>query len=113
MYLDAIETHTFEQDGFDITIYVVPDPDSNPFDADCYGDADIESWRNDGWYYVGFVYVARKAGIELGSASIWGTEWDYPDGIGSIDDWIREDYYHPDLAREAIADARVAIARLV
>lgn len=111
---DAIETHTFEQDGFDIAIYVVPDPDSNPFDADCYGDADIESWRNDEWHYVGFVYVARKAGVELGSASIWATEWGYPGGnMESIDDWIREDCYHPDLTAEAIADARATLARLV
>lgn len=110
---DSIDSKTFEHDGFDVTIYVVPDADSSPFDAECYSQSDVQAWRDDEWFYVGFVYVASRDGIELGSASIWGTEWDFPGANdSSIDAWIAEDYYHPDLLKEAVTEARAEIVRL-
>ena len=109
---DAIESETLKHDGFDIRIDVVRDTDSNPFDPDSYDESDIESWRNDEWFYVGYVYTASREGVELGESSIWGSEWDFPGSESSIAAWIREDYYHPDLVRECIADARATLARL-
>lgn len=31
------------------------DPESTPFDADCYGEEDIEAWREDRWEFVSVV----------------------------------------------------------
>lgn len=110
--MDTIETTTIEHDGFTVRIDVVPDSDATPFDADCYSAEDIDAWRNDEWFYVGYVYTAYCEGIELGSASIWGSEWDFPGTDSSIDAWITEDYYHPDLLNECTTEARDAIDRL-
>lgn len=112
---DTIETHTIERDGFTIRIDVRPDEDSTPFDSECYTPAQIAAWRRDKWFYVGYVYTATLEGVELGTASIWGTEWDILAGEGkwsSIDAWIAENYYHPDLMAECIDDARATLARL-
>ena len=111
--MSTIESKTIERDGFTVTLEMVEDTDSTPFDADCYDESDIEAWRNDEWRYVGFVYTASREGVDLGEASIWGTEWNFPGGtMDGIDAWIEEDYYHPDLVSEAINDARATLKRL-
>src|SRR6516225_4657969 len=110
--MDAIDNKTIQHNGFDIRIDVLPYSDSTPYDADCYDDADIEAWRNDEWFYVGYIYTATLDGIELGSASIWGSEWDFPGGIDSIDGWIAENYYHSDLLAEATDEARATLTKL-
>ena len=109
----AIERKTIEHDGFMVTIEMVEDTDTTPFDFECYDESDIKAWRNDEWRYVGFVYTASREGVDLGEASIWGTELDFPGGkMDGIDAWIEEDYYHPDLVSEAIDDARATLKRL-
>ena len=111
--MSTIESKTIEHDGFTVTIKMVEDTDSTPFDFECYGETEIEAWRNDEWRYVGFVYTASREGVDLGEASIWGTEWNFPGGtMDGIDAWIEEDYYHPDLVSEAINDARATLKRL-
>lgn len=110
---DTLETLTVQHDGFDVRIEMQYDPDNTPYGVDCYTPAQIEDWRNDGWHYVGFVYTASRAGIPLGHASIWGTELNIEGGtIGGIADWIREDYYHPDMLADAIHDARSSLQAL-
>ena len=111
--MSTIESKTIEHDGFTVTIEMVEDADTTPFDSDCYCESDIEAWRNDEWRYVGFVYTASLEGVVLGEASIWGTELDFPGGkMDGIDAWIAEDYYHPELVSEAIEDARAMLKRL-
>ena len=111
--MSTIESKTIERDGFTVTIEMVEDTDSTPFDSECYDESDIEAWRNDEWQYVGFVYTASREGVDLGEASIWGTELDFPGGkMDGLDSWIAEDYYHPDLVAEAISDARATLKRL-
>lgn len=112
--MSAIESKTIEHEGFSVRIDVVPDSDSTPFDADCYSGSDIQAWRDGEWIYVGFIYTATREGVELGSASIWGTEWDFPGGsIVSIESWMAENCYHPDLLDGALTEARATLARLV
>ena len=108
----TIESKVIEHDGFTVTITVVPDSDSSPFDADCYSAADIDAWRRDEWFYVGYVYTASRAGVALGEASIWGSEWDFPGMDSSIDSWIAENCYHPDLLEECVKSARATLAAL-
>ena len=111
--MSTIESKTIEHDGFTVTIKMVEDTDSTPFDFECYDESDIKAWRNDEWRYVGFVYTAIREGVELGLSSIWGTELDFPgDKMDGIEAWIAENYYHPDLMAEAINDARATLKRL-
>ena len=110
---DSIDSRTLETDGFTVTIYMVPDPASTSFDSDCYSASDIAAWRNDEWQYVGFVYRASRHGVDMGEASIWGTELDFPGGtIDGIDAWITENYYHAGLLTECIDDARATLSEL-
>ncbi|WNM66125.1 hypothetical protein SEA_WHEEZY_85 [Gordonia phage Wheezy] len=85
---DVIATRTLDPvDGFTLTAYEVPDTDSTPIgqsldEGGCYTADDIEAWRRDEWQYVGVVVVASRAGVDLGSASIWGMDTgDYWDTI--------------------------------
>lgn len=89
----ALETLTIEHDGFTVIISTYYDYDAEPIDG------------YDGEFIM-FEYRAFKAGIELASACIGGTD------ERSIQEWIDEDYYHPDYLREVTEDARAAIARL-
>ncbi|HSH30920.1 MAG TPA: hypothetical protein VK971_13520 [Thiohalobacter sp.] len=57
-----------------------------------------------GWWYVGIEVIARRAGIELGNASLWGIESD------SGEEYFTETAF--ELADEAIAEARNAMQRL-
>lgn len=106
------ETKTIQHDGFTIRIDVEQDADYTPHDADCFSPEDIQAWENDEWHFVGYVYTAMKNGVELGSASIWGSPWGYGDESSSIDSWIKENYYHPDLLNEATTEARATLAQL-
>lgn len=83
---DAIATRTLDPvDGFTLTAYEVPDTDSTPIGLElenggCYTADDVAAWRRDEWEYVGVVVVASRAGVDLGSAAIWGMDtgsyWD-------------------------------------
>ena len=111
--MSTIESKTIKHDGFTVTIEMVEDADTTPFEFDCDDESDIEAWRNDEWRYVGFVYTASLEGVDLGEASIWAIELDLPGGkMDGIDAWIAEDYYHPDLMAEAIDDARATLKRI-
>ena len=106
---DMIDTKEFEHDGFTVRIKVVYDTDVTPHEFECYSPEQIEAWREDQWFYVGYVYTASRNGVELGESSIWGSEW-FDDS--SIDAWIEEDYYHPGLMQECITEARQVLKAL-
>lgn len=105
-------------DGFAIVAVIVPDTDSHPDDADCYAEADKQAWREGRWSYVGTIVTAFQHGVELGSSSLWGSEYGYSpswgkdisplDGEG--DEFVNG--YGPGLIAEAIAEAKEIASRI-
>lgn len=105
-------------DGFDLTAYIVPDEDATPDDKDCYGADDILSWQNDQWRFVGTIIKASRHGVELGEASLWGSEYGYGswDGLASPLDGDGGEFvngYGLDLISEAVDQAKAKIAGLI
>lgn len=104
-------------DGFDIVAYLVPDTDSAPTDFDCYSPEQIQAWREDEWQYVGTIVTASRAGIELGSASLWGSEYGFLPTVGYVSPLVGDgdkfvSGYGPGLISEAIAEAQAKLAEL-
>lgn len=108
-------------EGFDITAHLVPDTDSSIDDyEECvYTDEQRSAYLRDEWNYVGTEAVASRAGVELGSAVIFGQEyglfpgherWLSPlDGEG--DQFANG--YGPDLIDEAITEAKATIKKIL
>lgn len=67
----------------------------------------LKDWCEDEWFYCGIVVEAHAEGVELGSASLWGIECNYPD---SDNEYLLD--VANDLAREAISEARAKLAKL-
>lgn len=96
--IDSIDLGTV--DGFDIRADMFPD-------TTCYD-----------WHYVGIIVTASRAGVDLGSDSIWGMQYGKltPDspfvdpltGIGPF-----ANGYGPDLIDNAVADARLKLTELI
>lgn len=105
-------------DGFAIEAVIVPDLDANPDEADCYDEADKAAWRRDEWSYVGTIVTASQHGVELGSSSLWGSEYGFSPGWGrfiSPLDGEGETFvngYGPSLIQEAIDEAKTIAARI-
>lgn len=64
----------------------------------------LAGWCSDEWNYVGVVVTASRAGIELGSASLWGIESDAGDYLVEAAN---------DLVSDAVADAQATLSRLL
>lgn len=114
---DAIESKILpSRDGFELVAYKIEDTDSTPFDADCYGKADIAAWRNDEWRYVGVLVTASKHGVELGCAALWSCEeGDSPGWEGYVDAFghtLGEHEHDYDVPGDAITDAWDTIQRI-
>lgn len=109
MTLDARELDP--RDGFDLTVTLEPDDATTPDDFDSYGAADVAAWHRGDWSYVGVVVTASRAGVELGRASIWGTEAGYSPGWDGYVDAFASGYVD-DLIDEAIDEARARLAKL-
>ncbi|PVA17108.1 hypothetical protein DDJ46_17820 [Mycobacteroides abscessus] len=103
-------------DGFNVVVYLVPDVDSTPYDADCYSDDDIAAWKRDDWGYVGTIVKASREGIVLGESSLWASEYGVFDGksISPLDGEGHQfiNGYGPDLISEAITEAKANITKL-
>ena len=67
----------------------------------------LRAWCNDEWQYVGVAVTASIDGIELGSASLWGIECNYP---GSDNSYLTD--VAEELAPEAIEQAEQQRTRL-
>lgn len=107
-------------DGFDLEARIVPDTDTTVGDYDCYTKKQIAAWRNDEWSYVGTIVVASKAGVELGEAALWGSEYGRVGVAGN--GWISpldgegESFvngYGPSLIAEALDAARETLAKII
>lgn len=67
----------------------------------------LRAWCNDEWFWCGIVVTVSRDDIELGSASLWGTEANYP---GSRNEYLLE--VANEIADEALAEAQAAVASL-
>jgi len=67
----------------------------------------IKAWCNDEWSWCGIVVTASREGIELGTASLWGIELNYP---GSDNAYLLE--VANELLPEAITAAKATLAEL-
>lgn len=67
----------------------------------------LRAWCNDEWCYVGISVTVFKNGIELGDASLWGVEMNYP---GSNNAYLAE--VANELLPEALQNARDNLAKL-
>lgn len=63
----------------------------------------LKAWCNDEWHYVGVVVSAHRAGVELGSASVWGI---ISDAGGYLTDAANG------LIGDALTEARATLASL-
>lgn len=78
-------------------------------DARKKAEAVMAAWRNDEWFYCGVVLSVSREDVILAehAASLWGVEANYP---GADNAYLAE--VANELLPEALAGARVALARL-
>ena len=56
------------------------DDDSNVNDFECYSEDQIQSWKNDDWFFCGIVLSCSYNGISLEcNESLWGIECNLSD----------------------------------
>lgn len=100
-------------DGFEIDARLVPDPDTDPRDYDCYDADQVAAFRLDCWQFVGVIVSASRAGVELGSSSLWAVEYGDMPGVDDFVNPLADVHdYVDDLIPEAIAEARKRLAEL-
>lgn len=105
-------------DGFKLEAVIVPDFDASPMEAECYSPADVEAWKNDSWSYVGTIVTASREGVELGSASLWASEYGWSPGWdryispldGEGDEFVNG--YGNGLIKEAIEEAKKMVEKI-
>ena len=110
-----IDWSEFAPDGFEVTAVVVPDTDSHAGEDWRSMDADtVAAYERGDWHYVGVIVTASRAGLDLGSDSIWGSQYGSIPGVdGFVNPLTDTDYpYRADLIDNAIADARMTLAEL-
>lgn len=120
--MDIIDSITLDSvAGFDLRAEIVPDSDNSPDEYETYSRAALDAYERGDWNYVGIIVTASRAGIDLGSDSIWAVEYGLlPLGDGEVSeiiDPLRDEdgslaYYRADLIDNAVADARMQLAAL-
>ncbi len=114
--MDIIDTADWGQvDGFDISAVIVPDIESHcDEDWRSMGADSTAAYNRGDWSYVGVIVTASRAGVALGSDSIWGSEHGCIPGVAEfINPLTDTDYpYRADLISNAIADARMSISAI-
>lgn len=103
--------------GFEITAVLVPDTESDmDYRRECDDDDQdyVAAYDRGDWNYVGVIVTASRAGVDLGSDSIWGSEYGMIPGVPRfVDPLTDEDYpYRADLIDNAVADARMKLSEL-
>lgn len=103
--------------GFDLRVEVVPDDTAYDEPIAEYADFDVvRAWLHGDWEYVGLIVIASRAGIDLGSDSVWAVERGYfPDRF--IDPLAGPDpafeWYREDMISNAVADADMKLEEMV
>ena len=118
--IDSVELGNV--DGFELRAEIIPDDDSTPDEyGETYSRLALAAYQRGDWNYVGIIVTASRAGIDLGSDSIWAVEYGLlPLGDGEVSeiiDPLRDEngslaYYKADLIDNAVADARMQLAAL-
>lgn len=98
---------TWQAEGFTLRAHLEHDGDTKPTDFDCYSADDTAAWDRDEWQYVGVIVTASKAGVDLGDASLWGVDMNFPGSDNSYLATVAEE-----LQGEAIEAARAKLAEL-
>ena len=96
-----------EFEGFELIARVEYDEDTRVTDFDCYDESAVSAWKRDDWFFCGIIVKARRHGVTLGSASLWGIDANFPDSDNS---YLTETAV--ELASEAIAEAKATILKL-
>lgn len=106
--MNNIESWTLTHGGIGYRVTLEEDHDSRPYDADCYSEEDIASWKRDEWEYVGVIVQPLIAGLdpEYFEASVWGVEYGDLARV-TIDREHINRYQVPDLIT-AVSDALAA-----
>lgn len=110
-----IDWTEYAPDGFEVTAVLVPDTDSHADEDWRDMDADtVAAYERGEWRYVGVIVSASRAGLDLGSDSIWGTQYgDIPGVAGLVNPLTDADWpYRADLIDNAVAAARMTLAEL-
>ena len=115
MHID--QKHLGEIDGFDISAYLLGNDEAYYYGEE--DDARRIAAENGNWCYVGTIVTASKAGVELGRASLWGSEYGSLPGVeefvnpldGDGEEFVNG--YGPDLISEAIDEAKAKLTELV
>lgn len=100
------EAKTVEHDGYRVRIEIRLS-DEMPSMPD-YTFMQLQEWRNGEWWFVDVDYTATKAGVELATEHML-SHWD---DKRSIEGWIAEQFYHPDMLSAVTTAARAKIAEL-
>lgn len=108
--IDTIDLGTI--DGFELRGELVPDTDSEPADFDGYTTDQIRAWKRDDWGFCGIIVTASRAGIDLGSDSLWAVEYGAMPDIPDFLNPLKDSDYMADLIDNAIADARLKLTEL-
>lgn len=106
--------------GLTVKAYTVADPDSSPYDADCYTSAQLSAWLRDDWCFVTVVVTITDAyGFEWGRdtlSSVHAGQWTDTDehdnvtGTRELDPLTDVDHPIPGMVAEAMAEAARRIA---
>ena len=99
-YVCVGDSATWTRGDFTLRATVHADEDTKPTDFDCYSDDHIAAWAADEWCFVGVVVTISAADVELGAASLWGIDCNFPGGDNS---YLRE--VAADLETEALREA--------
>jgi hypothetical protein len=67
----------------------------------------LKAWCDDEWSYCGIVVSISREDVELGTASLWGIEYNYP---GADNSYLTE--VADELLPEAMDEARATLAQL-
>lgn len=138
--MDSINSRTLPpQEGFDLEAHLFYDEHGvSPRDMDDDPDDEyLRAWDNDMWHYTGVVVEASRAGVVLGSDSVWGMEYgSFRNSAGELVDMdpladgggfgtlnpetgqveyeqnVFANGYSPDLIAEAIAAAKRTLAAI-
>lgn len=73
---DGAEMPTRAQFGGEVTlsVEVSPDADSHPSESDVYGPADVETFNEGEWRFVGVRAVIEYRGVRVESGGLWSVE---------------------------------------
>jgi hypothetical protein len=92
---------------FDMRATIAHDSDTSPDDIDGLPQEHIEAWKRDEWFFCGVIVTASIDGVELGKASLWGIDCNFP---GSDNSYLSE--VASELEAEAVSEARGKIASI-